>query len=1177
MTERAGGSIKVLSDYPFAFAEVLDANRQKVGFGTGSFEVTVTPGIYVVRANVAGSETEQLMRVPAGEDRLVTFPQLAPLPPLGALADVKRPLLTDAPPRGTESAVVVFTELDESGGLPQVELSDGWGRRLATVSRLAADGAIAWLRKPLRPGTYALEYIVPGLGPRRQPVYAAPNFETQVFVSYADGNCTAQIYIRPLGSGYDPATLDGYALTDAALDAFGQVTVLPAARDAARGAAGSADPLLRLLGAWGAFVMGDLGTARMACAALERTLPGCADVQALQFLLAKPGTNIDPIELPPLLAAVTQQLVARAADNARLVPGDSWLARIAPRLRGGSPWTRWDPTLTSDEVRTQVARALRTALRRSGGGERVGIPDLPKSVTDAVRIGKLEHVRADITRIGRSALWSNVLLWLRSRLRTSARSLGAWELNGRTRVRGAPPDPAELMRGGGQQAGEVSSRTDARDAGWPSALVTVRGQAVRLTESRSPWRDLSWLVTRALSHLLDAGTSKLLRDRVDARRHRWMSAQRDAGALELSPDLVIQLPDARSCMILGDLDEGDGTADDVIEPLRAVDRQLQSEFIVALGGAIDPAGTIANHLHDAAGLSQRKPILAIPGARAWQDGLTGFMLRHCDSDALEHPSLAERKQQPESAFSEDTIASAPQPGPYWAVDMAGGLRLIALDTGVSGEIDREQGEWLLRVSKGGGPKVLLTAASLYVDGKPHTVPINWGPSGSPAPGLENLDDVVRCQDRGFVAAIASGVGNYQRLTMSAADRDHGAESSLEYVTAGGTGAPISATHHIARATPAGSATRESAEAPDTTRLRCYPTRGDSLAYFALRPARRVFTLSWVSLVVLALSLCALAAWTLGFPGRLAHGVLPIAAASIIGFVGIPALVTIAFWLARKSFPSAFRKLGAAFVLPWLIGPSALVLASALGKDWDWFWRATLIGLGASASAIAIGLGWLWLLLGGIPWQHDRFLAQVPVIARPHLWLRLTALTLSLATPLTVLVTLLDAWATEVVVAGFLVSTSVVCGLFVVIVVTGGRRAFREDVAGRGVDADMALSYLHWLGVVETLPRNDDPSRLARVGDFDYRTARICDLMLPGVRGPRAWVNAWIRAMATVEMPPTFRSFVSLSIEDGALVLACHGVTGWAEHATTVPREDCVRISLRSTSPEPSGNTNEVTS
>ena len=47
------------------------------------------------------------------------------------------------------------------------------------------------------------------------------------------------------------------------------------------------------------------------------------------------------------------------------------------------------------------------------------------------------------------------------------------------------------------------------------------------------------------------------------------------------------------------------------------------------------------------------------------------------------------------------------PGPYCAID-AGPVRLVLIDTGILGGIDRDQAEWLREVSAGDKPKILLT-------------------------------------------------------------------------------------------------------------------------------------------------------------------------------------------------------------------------------------------------------------------------------------------------------------------------------------------------------------------------------------------------------------------------------------------------------------------------------------
>jgi hypothetical protein len=48
-----------------------------------------------------------------------------------------------------------------------------------------------------------------------------------------------------------------------------------------------------------------------------------------------------------------------------------------------------------------------------------------------------------------------------------------------------------------------------------------------------------------------------------------------------------------------------------------------------------------------------------------------------------------------------------QPASYFAID-TGPLLLVAIDTGVTGDLDREQGDWLHCIARRDKPKVLLT-------------------------------------------------------------------------------------------------------------------------------------------------------------------------------------------------------------------------------------------------------------------------------------------------------------------------------------------------------------------------------------------------------------------------------------------------------------------------------------
>ena len=93
-----------------------------------------------------------------------------------------------------------------------------------------------------------------------------------------------------------------------------------------------------------------------------------------------------------------------------------------------------------------------------------------------------------------------------------------------------------------------------------------------------------------------------------------------------------------------------------------------------------------------------------------------------------------------------------QSGPYFAID-TGPLRIVAIDTGISGQLDREQGEWLLRVSGSSRkPKILLTGKPLYVDNEYHP--------GSIDGSTTTVDDVVRVDEHNYVAVIGGDIHNY---------------------------------------------------------------------------------------------------------------------------------------------------------------------------------------------------------------------------------------------------------------------------------------------------------------------------------------------------------------------------------------------------------------------------------
>ncbi len=104
---------------------------------------------------------------------------------------------------------------------------------------------------------------------------------------------------------------------------------------------------------------------------------------------------------------------------------------------------------------------------------------------------------------------------------------------------------------------------------------------------------------------------------------------------------------------------------------------------------------------------------------------------------------------------------------------------------------------------------------MYVDGEHHPCPIEGGGT---------VDDIVRDPDHHYVAAIGGDIHNYQRYPVDVDGR------TIQYVVAGGGGAFMHATHTIPRVSVANVTERE---------FRCYPLRGDSLAFYSRLYGRRL--------------------------------------------------------------------------------------------------------------------------------------------------------------------------------------------------------------------------------------------------------------------------------------------------------------------------------------------------
>jgi hypothetical protein len=186
-------------------------------------------------------------------------------------------------------------------------------------------------------------------------------------------------------------------------------------------------------------------------------------------------------------------------------------------------------------------------------------------------------------------------------------------------------------------------------------------------------------------------------------------------------------------------------------------------------------------------------------------GLRGLLWRK--PETIDEDALAEaRKMRPNPGPA--------LPGPYWVID-TGRLLLVGIDTGIKGTLDREQGDWLRRVSADPRPKILITGKPIYVNNAYHPCEIEGGGT---------VDDVVRDPAHNYVAAIGGDVHNYQRYPVRVDGR------LIQYVVSGGGGAFMHATHTIPRVDAAGVHEDD---------FKCYPLRGDSLSFYSLLYSKRL--------------------------------------------------------------------------------------------------------------------------------------------------------------------------------------------------------------------------------------------------------------------------------------------------------------------------------------------------
>jgi hypothetical protein len=370
-----------------------------------------------------------------------------------------------------------------------------------------------------------------------------------------------------------------------------------------------------------------------------------------------------------------------------------------------------------------------------------------------------------------------------------------------------------------------SSRTAAEGAGWgrPSIGPTLTGR-----RPRPPFAARNAVLARLLGDPTEEARRLWLR-----RMDEWARAD---GAPGPPADRVVDRfagLDRASVAVIGDPGGGRRAQQAVAPALLAV--AGDTDLAIACGDIGAPAGGLPSYeerlLRPYA--DYPAPIYGVPGSDDWHDGLTGFMTVFCgappDAGApvpadpgplwarlvrrlfwRRSPTASPEELAAARWYRDTDEQYAVQPGPYCAVD-AGPLRLVLVDTGLTGRVDRTQADWLRVVSADDRPKILLAARPVFAGARLHRIPLDGG---------GDLNEIVTDPAHGYVAAFGAGEHNYQRYPVRLRDG-----RTVQYVAAGAAGAPLSATHRIPNVDRLAPAVFEDD-------FRCYPLRGDSLARFS---------------------------------------------------------------------------------------------------------------------------------------------------------------------------------------------------------------------------------------------------------------------------------------------------------------------------------------------------------
>ncbi len=431
----------IASGLPTLEIFVIDGENNVVARGVGTLSAEVAPGIYRVRYRIGDKVTDSFEEFPAGEGIYYVYaPELqVPSPvPLSVPATGLQPASAQdavawsssvAVTAGKGSRIFMFISGSADDSLPQlgeVALRTFEGTQVASMKGAPTKNGCQGCTVELDPGSYLLRLSVPGLPEVEQTVFAAAEWETQVFVpvvSAAGHRCLdlsqSAVLMSPKEFGFQPDWM-AFRWTEAARLALASARGNAAPVESLRSGVKDAEQLQKgdiddatlrgmlhgkflnpMLGIYGAHLMilktdTDMALLREVTENLQKLVGDHPDVLSLHFYVNDERAQQLSFPNPPMLRS-SWSLVVQNSTRAGVVPSGSYSARIGANLWGAGAWLTWkvpqpEAKLASPE-KTQIDWASLVKL-----ASKVAAPSVAALLSPVERV-VLSHVVSAASRV----------------------------------------------------------------------------------------------------------------------------------------------------------------------------------------------------------------------------------------------------------------------------------------------------------------------------------------------------------------------------------------------------------------------------------------------------------------------------------------------------------------------------------------------------------------------------------------------------------------------------------------------------------------------------------------------------------------------------------------------------------------------------------------------------------